>query len=309
MRASSTGAQGIDPEHYLRERYSTGGRATAGAYYPLKPLMPRRCSSRCGASTRGAARARSSRAGRSRTCSSGIRRRLPAGDRGERRRTRAVRELLAGRQAVRVRADARRRGPGRHREHRARARGRARARDRLVVELRRRGLPDPGRAVRELRADGCEIGLHGLHHDWKLLRTEERFERTLPAIHNYLDEWGAVGFRSPVTYRNADWMPRLGALYDSSFPDTDPFEPQAGGCCSIFPFFLDDLVELPITLVQDHTMWEILLRAGHRPVGREGALDPREPRARERRLPPGLPDRRGPARHVLPVPRVADLAR
>lgn len=51
---------------------------------------------------------------------------------------------------------------------------------------------------------------------------------------------------------------RAGALYDSSFPDTDPFEPQAGGCCSIHPFFLGDLVELPITLVQDHTLWEIL---------------------------------------------------
>jgi hypothetical protein len=53
-------------------------------------------------------------------------------------------------------------------------------------------------------------------------------------------------------------MPELGALYDSSFPDTDPFEPQAGGCCSILPFFLGELVELPITLVQDHTLWEIL---------------------------------------------------
>ena len=53
-------------------------------------------------------------------------------------------------------------------------------------------------------------------------------------------------------------MPELGALYDSSFPDTDPFEPQAGGCCSILPYFLEDLVELPITLVQDHTLWEIL---------------------------------------------------
>jgi hypothetical protein len=55
-------------------------------------------------------------------------------------------------------------------------------------------------------------------------------------------------------------MPKLGATYDSSFPDTDPFEPQAGGCCSILPFFLGEMVELPITLVQDHTLWEILRR-------------------------------------------------
>ena len=55
-------------------------------------------------------------------------------------------------------------------------------------------------------------------------------------------------------------MRELGCSYDSSFPDTDPFEPQSGGCCSILPYFFGDVVELPITLIQDHTMWEILRR-------------------------------------------------
>jgi hypothetical protein len=109
-----------------------------------------------------------------------------------------------------------------------------------------------------VRAAGCEVGLHGIKHDGRLFESRARFEAELPAIHRYLAEWGAVGFRSPATHRNADWMHELGALYDSSFPDTDPFEPQSGGCCSILPYFLGDLVELPITLVQDHTLWEIL---------------------------------------------------
>jgi peptidoglycan/xylan/chitin deacetylase (PgdA/CDA1 family) len=109
-----------------------------------------------------------------------------------------------------------------------------------------------------VRAAGCEIGLHAVKHDCKLFESRASFEAELPAIHRYLAEWDAVGFRSPATHRNAEWMPELGALYDSSFPDTDPFEPQAGGCCSILPYFLDDLVELPITLVQDHTLWQIL---------------------------------------------------
>jgi peptidoglycan/xylan/chitin deacetylase (PgdA/CDA1 family) len=114
-----------------------------------------------------------------------------------------------------------------------------------------------------IRAAGCEIGLHAIKHDGKLFESRARFEAELPAIHDYLEKWGAVGFRSPATHRNPDWMPELGALYDSSFPDTDPFEPQAGGCCSILPFFLGDMVELPISLVQDHTMWEIL---GHETI-------------------------------------------
>jgi peptidoglycan/xylan/chitin deacetylase (PgdA/CDA1 family) len=109
-----------------------------------------------------------------------------------------------------------------------------------------------------IRAMGGEIGLHAIKHDCKLFESRASFEADLPKIHRYLGEWDAVGFRSPATHRNAEWMHELGCLYDSSFPDTDPFEPQAGGCCSILPFFLGDLVELPITLVQDHTLFEIL---------------------------------------------------
>ena len=120
------------------------------------------------------------------------------------------------------------------------------------------GYPIPDGTFEQIRAAGGEIALHGITHDGKLFTDRESFNADLAKIHGYLRAWNAVGFRSPATRRNADWMGELGCLYDSSFPDTDPFEPQSGGCCSIFPFFLGDLVELPITLVQDHTLWEIL---------------------------------------------------
>lgn len=116
----------------------------------------------------------------------------------------------------------------------------------------------PRTTFARLRDAGCEVGLHGIKHDGKLFQSRARFEAELPKIRAYLERWGAVGFRSPATHRRADWMHELGCLYDSSFPDTDPFEPQGGGCCSIFPFTFGDVVELPITLVQDHTLWEIL---------------------------------------------------
>ena len=67
-----------------------------------------------------------------------------------------------------------------------------------------------------------------------------------------------MGFRAPSMHRVWEWMPKLGFDYDSSYPDTDPFEPQPGGCCSLLPFFIDDLVELPLTLPQDHTLYVIL---------------------------------------------------
>lgn len=111
----------------------------------------------------------------------------------------------------------------------------------------------------ELQAEGCEIGVHGLYHDGRDFASWEIFEERLPKMNAYIKGWKASGFRSPATHRHPDWIPLLDAEYDSSYPDTDPFEPQAGGCCSIFPFFLKNgMVELPITLPQDHTMFEIL---------------------------------------------------
>jgi len=74
------------------------------------------------------------------------------------------------------------------------------------------------------------------------------------------ERWGAVGFRSPATHRNPDWFHAMGFDYDSSAPDTDPYEPQPGGCLSLFPFLVDDVVELPITMPQDHTVFGLLKR-------------------------------------------------
>jgi peptidoglycan/xylan/chitin deacetylase (PgdA/CDA1 family) len=109
-----------------------------------------------------------------------------------------------------------------------------------------------------VRSAGGEVGLHGLTHDGRLFRDRASFEASLPKIRNYLQSWEAVGLRSPSTLRNAAWMDELPVLYDSSFPDTDPFQPQAGGCCWIFPFFFGNVVELPITLDQDHTLFVLL---------------------------------------------------
>lgn len=122
--------------------------------------------------------------------------------------------------------------------------------------------PIPDGLFDEVRAAGCEIGVHGILHDGKLFADRESFDANLPKIASYSRAWGAVGFRSPATHRNAEWMHELPVEYDSSFPDSDPFEPQSGGCCSIMPFLFGDVVELPITLTQDHTMFEILREPG-----------------------------------------------
>ena len=112
--------------------------------------------------------------------------------------------------------------------------------------------------IDRLVGEGCEVGVHGLRHDGRDLASLQILQRRLPAIRAAAERWGAVGFRSPATHRTWDWMPLLGFDYDSSYPDTDPFEPRAGGCCSLLPFMNGELVELPITLTQDHTLFSIL---------------------------------------------------
>jgi hypothetical protein len=83
-------------------------------------------------------------------------------------------------------------------------------------------------------------------------------------MREYARRWGAVGFRSPATQRTWEWMPLLGFDYDTSYHDTAPYEPTPGGSCSYLPYFVGnpgaagDMVELPITLPMDHTVFQIL---------------------------------------------------
>jgi hypothetical protein len=116
---------------------------------------------------------------------------------------------------------------------------------------------DPG-ILRELRDRGFEIGLHGLHHDRSLFSSRREFERQRPELAQAARTLGAEGFRSPATHRVVEWLPELGVSYDCSVPHSDPYEPQPGGCCTLWPFFLGQLVELPYTLPQDHTLFTLL---------------------------------------------------
>jgi peptidoglycan/xylan/chitin deacetylase (PgdA/CDA1 family) len=115
--------------------------------------------------------------------------------------------------------------------------------------------------LRELTDRGFEIGAHGITHDRSLFSSRTRFEKQLPALRDLTRRLNAVGFRSPSTHRVFDWLADLPVEYDCTIPNSDPYEPQPGGCCSVFPFFIGPVVELPYTLPQDHTLLTLL---GHR---------------------------------------------
>jgi hypothetical protein len=78
-----------------------------------------------------------------------------------------------------------------------------------------------------------------------------------------MQQWGAVGFRAPLMQHRLGWMHELGAEYDCSTFDVDPFEPQSDGMRTIYPFWVQPpggkgFVELPYTLIQDFNLFKIL---------------------------------------------------
>ncbi len=117
---------------------------------------------------------------------------------------------------------------------------------------------------RELVENGFEVGVHGLYHDGKLFKSKSVFDQRSVEINKYLKDWNAIGFRSPAMLHNLEWIRNLNIRYDLSTFDTDPFEPQADGVETIFPFFVNgetpgaDYLEIPYTLPQDHCLFIIL---------------------------------------------------
>jgi hypothetical protein len=115
--------------------------------------------------------------------------------------------------------------------------------------------------VGRLRARGFEFGAHGLCHDGRLFRSHRDFAELAPVLERLAAEHNLRGFRAPSTLRDPRAIASMDFDFDSSFADTDPYEPQPGGTCSLFPFHISPLVELPYTLPQDHTLIHLLHRS------------------------------------------------
>jgi hypothetical protein len=111
----------------------------------------------------------------------------------------------------------------------------------------------------ELNERGHEVGVHGLQHDGKDFFSKGVFMQRAPLVNRALAAWDSVTYCAPLTHRQPEWLQALDIEYDQSFFDTDPNEPMVGGVMTIFPFFIGKFVEMPYTLVQDHSL-KMLLR-------------------------------------------------
>ena len=46
--------------------------------------------------------------------------------------------------------------------------------------------------------------------------------------------------------------------FDMSVPNVSHLEPQRGGCCTVMPYFVGKILELPLTTIQDYSLFHIL---------------------------------------------------
>ena len=105
---------------------------------------------------------------------------------------------------------------------------------------------------------GFEVAVHDLNHDGHLFRDRETFLQRIPKINAYGKCFRAEGFRAAVLYRNQEWYDALHFSYDSSVPNVAHLDPQRGGCCTVMPYFVGNIVELPVTMIQDYSLFHIL---------------------------------------------------
>jgi hypothetical protein len=109
-----------------------------------------------------------------------------------------------------------------------------------------------------IRKRGFEIGIQDLNHDGRLFHDRKEFVRRAKLINLYARDYGAKGFRAAVLYRNPAWYDAFKFSFDMSIPNTAHLDPQRGGCCTVMPYFVGNILEIPVTTTQDYMLFHLL---------------------------------------------------
>ena len=112
--------------------------------------------------------------------------------------------------------------------------------------------------LRSIRTRGFEVNVQDLSHDGRLFQDRREFKIRVARINEYRKRYSARGFRSAGLYREQEWYNLLEFEYDMSVPNVAHLDPQRGGCCTVMPYFIGKLVELPVTTTQDYSLFHIL---------------------------------------------------
>src|SRR5215472_2655409 len=116
----------------------------------------------------------------------------------------------------------------------------------------------PSELIKMIRDRGFDVGIHDLNHDGRLFHNKQEFLRRAAIINRYAHEYAAKGFRSGVLYRKPDWYNSFDFSFDMSIPNVAHLDPQRGGCCTMMPYFIGNILELPVTTTQDYTLVHVM---------------------------------------------------
>jgi hypothetical protein len=125
-----------------------------------------------------------------------------------------------------------------------------------VVPEKRYEVPES--YLTAIRDRDFEVNVQDLNHDGLLFSTREKFLSRVKKINAYGKQFKSDGFRSAILYRQQDWYDALDFSYDMSVPNVAHLDPQRGGCCTVMPYFVGKILELPVTTTQDYTLFHIL---------------------------------------------------
>jgi hypothetical protein len=113
-------------------------------------------------------------------------------------------------------------------------------------------------------ASAGEVGGHDTKHDGRLIfesfdNKVERVGRCKARLES-LSKREVRGFRSPLLQHGRELLGALGKagyMYDSSAPSWEPLSPTSlkpHGVGTVFPFFVSGVLEIPVSLPQDHQL-------------------------------------------------------
>ena len=121
--------------------------------------------------------------------------------------------------------------------------------------------------VKDLANHG-EVGVHGAQHSGNLVSLpSKKLFQLLYEAKQFLEKVSGSsvkGFRSPLLQHNStiiEQLKRADYTYDTSVPTWEPKHPQTMGpfgIGTVFPLILNDLVEIPISITQDHQLLYVL---------------------------------------------------
>ncbi|HEY6508014.1 MAG TPA: hypothetical protein VIY56_08360 [Vicinamibacterales bacterium] len=114
------------------------------------------------------------------------------------------------------------------------------------------------RYLESIRQRGHEVNVQDLNHDGFLYEDPAEFRRRARKINGYIGHYGARGFRAGLLSRRQDWFDEFEFSYDMSVPNVAHLDPQRGGCCTVMPYYVGKILELPVTTTQDYQLFYVL---------------------------------------------------